>query len=73
LGSEEEARVRGRKHWKASMSSQRDTTQDTEMDQRGRARVREGDYEKPSNAALEGVRRSGRVRRASARAIGEEF
>lgn len=73
LDSEEEARVRGRKHWKDSMSSQRGTTQDTEMDQRGRARVREGEYEKASNAALEGVRRSGRVRRASTRAIGEEF
>ncbi|KAK4160676.1 putative histone-lysine N-methyltransferase set-9 [Cladorrhinum sp. PSN259] len=71
LDPEEEAKVRGRKHWKDFMSSQRGSTQDTEMDVRGRSRIRGGTSEKPVETGLEGVRRSGRARRASARAMGE--
>ncbi|KAK4223643.1 putative histone-lysine N-methyltransferase set-9 [Podospora fimiseda] len=72
LDPEDEARVRGRKHWKDMMNSVRVSTQDSEMHDRGRARIRGGISEQPvNNTVLDGVRRSGRVRRASARAIGE--
>ncbi|KAK4178144.1 hypothetical protein QBC36DRAFT_111240 [Triangularia setosa] len=76
LDPEDEARARGKKFWRAG--SQRESTMDTEggsnPPQRGRARVRESlvsKVDEASNAALDGVRRSGRVRRASAKIIGD--
>lgn len=79
LGPEDEAKVRGRKHWKdgfgqrsGSMFSET-TGSEEPFERRGRARARGGAEEKKEaeHAALLGVRRSGRARRASARAIGD--
>ncbi|KAK0737229.1 hypothetical protein B0T21DRAFT_347618 [Apiosordaria backusii] len=74
LDPEDEARARGKKFWRAG--SQRESTIDTEggnnPPQRGRARVRESlvpKVEVTANAAHDGVRRSGRARRASAKVI----
>lgn len=76
LDPEDEARARGKKGWRAG--SQRESTMDTEggsnPPQRGRARIRESLVPKAEGAtaaALDGVRRSGRARRASAKVIGD--
>ncbi|KAK4196050.1 hypothetical protein QBC40DRAFT_288028 [Triangularia verruculosa] len=75
LDPEDEARARGKKHWRAG--SQRESTMDTEggnFQRRGRTRVRGSlvpKVEMSENTALDGVRRSGRVRRASAKVIGD--
>ncbi|KAK3984202.1 histone-lysine N-methyltransferase set9 [Cladorrhinum sp. PSN332] len=71
LDPEDEAKVRGRKHWRDFLNSARASTQDSEMDERGRSRIRGGTLDQAANAALDGIRRSGRARRASAKAIGE--
>lgn len=74
LRPEDEAKVRGRKHWRERLGSQRESADSEEQfEERGRARVREGPSGEMGleNAALAGVRRSGRVRRASAKVIGE--
>lgn len=76
LGPEDEAKVRGRKHWKEMMQQKEGTLQSEEVGEaRGRGRVRDGDVrgkaEELENAALDGLRRSGRVRRASAKIIGD--
>ncbi|KAK0666540.1 putative histone-lysine N-methyltransferase set-9 [Cercophora samala] len=75
LDPEDEARARGKKSWREG--SQRESTMDTEggskLPQRGRARIRESlvpKVEVATNADLDGVRRSGRARRASAKVIG---
>ncbi|KAL2017526.1 hypothetical protein VTK56DRAFT_2018 [Thermocarpiscus australiensis] len=79
LGPEDEARVRGRKFWKERLGQRKKSTEDAEHraeeqdEGRGRARTRDGADEKEDagNDALLGVRRSGRARRASARAVGD--
>ncbi|GAB1319945.1 histone lysine methyltransferase Set9 [Madurella fahalii] len=74
LRPEDEAKVRGRKHWRERLGSQRESADSEEQfEERGRARVRDGASGDmgPESAAPAGVRRSGRVRRASAKAIGE--
>ncbi|KAK4187528.1 putative histone-lysine N-methyltransferase set-9 [Podospora australis] len=81
LNPEEEARVRGKKSWRAGSSirgSTHDTTTNDEdnRSQRGRTRIRGAPAavmgkDAMASGALEGVRRSGRARRASAKVIGD--
>jgi histone-lysine N-methyltransferase SUV420H len=79
LGPEDEAKVRGRKHWKERFGQRSDSMwseapgSEESFGGRGRARIRGGVQEKAEaeHAALLGVRRSGRARRASAKAIGD--
>ncbi|KAL2257603.1 hypothetical protein VTK26DRAFT_9416 [Humicola hyalothermophila] len=86
LGPEDEARVRGRKYWKELMQQKREeeeksvsrSNEEPDEDARGRRRVRDGggvgdekvDGE-AEHAALAGLRRSGRVRRASSKVLGD--
>jgi histone-lysine N-methyltransferase SUV420H len=78
LHPEDEAKVRGRKHWKERLGLGSNMTQSEErvmgppgVRGRGRPRAREGD-EGPGSAGPEAqTRRSGRARRASAKALGE--
>lgn len=65
LAADEEARVRGRTYWKDRLKEEMDEAAET----RGRGRKRAGEedgYGAPDDAEL-GLRRSGRVRRVSAR------
>lgn len=82
LGPEDEARVRGRKHWRERYEQRKQPGQsegpgsvgEEQHDGRGRARVRGGGADEKAgaqSAALLGLRRSGRARRASAKAIGD--
>lgn len=77
LDAEDEAKIRGKKHWRDRLGLRKESTEDVEPqadEARGRARVREGPGAvrttgKVSDASL--VRRSGRVRRATAKMIRE--
>jgi [histone H4]-N-methyl-L-lysine20 N-methyltransferase len=81
LHPEDEAKVRGRKHWKERLglgSSSKELTQSEErimgppgVRGRGRPRMREGDEMLGSAGPEAQTRRSGRARRASAKALGE--
>jgi [histone H4]-N-methyl-L-lysine20 N-methyltransferase len=79
LHPEDEAKVRGRKHWKERLGlGSKELTQSEErimgapgVKGRGRPRMREGDEMLGSAGAEAQTRRSGRARRASAKALGE--
>jgi histone-lysine N-methyltransferase SUV420H len=80
LHHEDEAKVRGRKHWKdrLGLGGSKELTQSEErvmgppgVRARGRPRVREGDESQGSAGPEAQTRRSGRARRASAKALGE--
>ncbi|KAK4444349.1 histone-lysine N-methyltransferase [Podospora aff. communis PSN243] len=69
LDAEDEARIRGRKHWKERLGTDRESTEDAEQRNRGRSAAQRGtDSEE---AAATGLRRSGRARRATAKVGGE--
>ncbi|KAK3357975.1 histone-lysine N-methyltransferase set-9 [Lasiosphaeria hispida] len=71
LGSEREAEIRGRKHWKQRLGTGRDGEQQYEegsSEMRGRTRARDNHGDESSVSSL---RRSGRVRKATAKVAGE--
>jgi histone-lysine N-methyltransferase SUV420H len=71
LGPEDEAKVRGRKSWRERLGSRNESVQSCEQaEERGRARVRnrQGDEPEAKTTTPNGVRRSGRARRASTKA-----
>ncbi|KAK3322812.1 histone-lysine N-methyltransferase set-9 [Apodospora peruviana] len=67
LGPEDEAKIRGKKHWKERLlGNKRQSTEESEdSEARGRSRARIGEHADDSTAS--GLRRSGRVRRVSAK------
>jgi histone-lysine N-methyltransferase SUV420H len=66
LAADEEAKVRGRSYWKDNLKSEVD---DAEERGRGRGRAgEEGASEEPDDAEL-GLRRSGRIRKVSAKIV----
>ncbi|KAK0711925.1 hypothetical protein B0H67DRAFT_492667 [Lasiosphaeris hirsuta] len=71
LGSEKEAEIRGRKHWKQRLGTGKDGMQQDEeesSEMRGRSRARDSHDDVSSASSL---RRSGRVRKATAKIVGE--
>jgi [histone H4]-N-methyl-L-lysine20 N-methyltransferase len=72
LDAEDEAKIRGRKHWKERLGTDRESTEDAEqrnLEGREWSTARRGtDSEE---AAATGLRRSGRARRATAKVGGE--
>ncbi|KAK3368723.1 histone-lysine N-methyltransferase set-9 [Podospora didyma] len=80
LGSEEEAKIRGRQHWKERLGAGKGSTPKTEPSYveerfevaRGRSNTREAASRPTAEEATAlGLRRSGRARRASAKVAGE--
>lgn len=70
LDPEDEAKIRGRKHWKEKLASEKQTTEEAE--ERGRPRARGAGARKAQDeSANSGLRRSGRARRLTAKVVGE--
>ncbi|KAK1756376.1 histone-lysine N-methyltransferase set9 [Echria macrotheca] len=72
LDAEEEAKIRGRKYWKDLRGSANVSTPDVEEATRGRAKSRGVKGRGPAeeeDRSVSGVRRSGRVRRASTKVL----
>jgi len=65
LDPEDEAKIRGRKHWKDRLGGGKESTQEPE--ERGRPTARDDSEE----GGASGLRRSGRARRATAKVVGE--
>ncbi len=74
LHPEDEAKARGRKHWKERLGPSDESSQGEEPRRRGRPRVRGvvDTSQEAEDAGTGGPRRSGRARRASAKAMGDD-
>ncbi|KAK5659642.1 hypothetical protein OQA88_849 [Cercophora sp. LCS_1] len=70
LDAEDEAKIRGRKHWKERLGSEKEATE--EVEERGRPRTRDAATKHVQEESVNsGLRRSGRARRLTAKVVGE--